>query len=503
MAGGAVNTNVQAIGPAPSRRVRIFAFSLVASLFFAWGFSYGLVDVLNKHFQTVFGITKLQSTLLQVAYFGAYLVWSLPAAQFMSRYGYKKGIYMGLCLYSVGAILFWPCAHYETYGGFVGATFVIGCGLATLEVAANSYVSVLGKTPKESAFLLNFAQSFNGVSAKGPCHLAFFLFLAKKSQEADLFAFVTFSQLASFVGPYIASHAFFTGANQNSLTSVQYVYLGVCGLGVLLMVLFAFCPLPEISEASLQEQLEMEGTASDAPLWKRPHCVLGFVTQFCYVGAQVTVASFALNYVTELKGLNISSAAGSRLFSYMQITFMVARFVSTLFLKFVDPALLLGIYGTACTVFCIAVAATGTRAGLICLFCVFFFESVIYPTTFTLATSNLGKYAKRGSSLVVMGVGGGAVFPPMQGALADQTSTHISYFIPMMGFLVVACYGFGYYINEQVKARSAKNSIDRTESGSGDSIEFTPDVDRKEDSASPSPMNDKKNPIAPVNALQY
>jgi FHS family L-fucose permease-like MFS transporter len=190
-----------------SRRQWAYAFALVTTLFFTWGFAYGLLDVLNAHFQTVFGITKLQSTLLQLAYFGAYFVWAPFAGYFMGRIGYKKGIHIGLTLYSLGAIFFWPSAKFETYGGFVGSTFVIGCGLSTLEVAANSYISVLG-TPHYAAARLNFSQGFQGV--------------------------------ASFSGPLIAARWFFTGANATSLGTVQWVYLAVAGLGVVLNVLFLY-----------------------------------------------------------------------------------------------------------------------------------------------------------------------------------------------------------------------------------------------------------------------
>lgn len=235
-------------------------------------------------------------------------------------------------------------AHFETFGGFCGATFVIGCGLATLEVAANSYVAVLGRNPKEAAFLLNFAQSFNG--------------------------------LAAFTGPLMASNLFFKGANAHSLTNVQYVYLAVAILGAIVAVAFYFCPLPEISESTLQAKLAAEGMASEKPLWKRHHTTLGFVTQLFYVGAQVATASFVLNLATECKN-PFSSEEASRLFGYMQITFMVARFVSTALLKFVEPTILLGTYGLLASALMVGVATSDTRAGVYMLFGIFFFESTM------------------------------------------------------------------------------------------------------------------------------
>ncbi|KAK4054492.1 hypothetical protein OIV83_000986 [Microbotryomycetes sp. JL201] len=413
MAGGAAPAAVVASGPAVSKRQEYFAFALVTSLFFLWGFSYGLLDVLNKHFQNFFSITKLESTCIQVAYFGAYIVYSPVAGQFISRFGYKNGIFMGLALYSIGALCFWPSAHFQKYAGFVASAFVIACGLATLEVCANSYIAVLG-SPERAGFRLNFAQSFNGVAA--------------------------------FVGPLIASKYFFSDSkdsDNHSLGSIQFVYLAVACLGATVAVLFFFAKMPEISEAAMTDMQEQQGYRDDRPLWKRKHCMLGFVTQFAYVGAQVTVASFVMNYLTDHGSYTDASAA--RMFSYMQITFMVARFASTPLLRYFDNALILAAYGAMCTIFSLVAALTGGKVGVACLFIIFFFESVCYPTTFTLATMNLGPWTKRGGALVVMGVGGGAAFPPMQGALADARGTTISYVIPFIGFLFVAVYGAGMY----------------------------------------------------------
>ncbi|SGY44260.1 BQ5605_C001g00134 [Microbotryum silenes-dioicae] len=408
MAGGGAVTGVKATGNV-TKRQEYFAFSLVTSLFFLWGFSYGLLDVLNKHFQTFFGITKLQSTLLQVAYFGAYVVYSPVCGQFISKFGYKKGIYMGLSLYCIGALGFWPSAKFEKYGGFVASAFVIACGLATLEVCANSYVTVLG-SPEQAAFRLNFSQSFNG--------------------------------LASFVGPLIASKYFFGDeATQHSLGNVQWVYLAVACLGAAVMVLFFFATLPEISEDDMNAQQAAAGYVDDRPLYKRRHTVLGFIVQWMYVGAQVTLATFVLNYLTDKH--DFTTARASQLFSFMQITFMVGRFASTPLLRFFNPATILAVYGAMCSIFTLVAALKGGKVGLASLFIVFFFESVCYPTTFTLATSNLGKWTKRGGSLVIMGVGGGAMFPPVQGAMADKTGTQLSYVIPFIGFLFVFAYGLG------------------------------------------------------------
>ncbi|KAF9474569.1 MFS general substrate transporter [Pholiota conissans] len=402
-----------------SRGRWLFAFALVTSLFFTWGFAYGLLDVLNAHFQVVFKINKTQSTLLQLAYFGAYLVWAPVAGVFMRKRGYKAGIHLGLTLYSLGAVFFWPSAKFQKYGGFVGCTFVIGCGLSTLEVAANSYIAVLG-SPKYAASRLNFSQGFQGV--------------------------------ASFAGPLIASRWFFLGANATKLDTVQWVYLAVAGLGVVLNILFYFCDLPEIEEEFILNQVAETGDAEKPTesFWRQWRCIFGFVAQTAYVGAQVGVASLAVNFMSE-QGIGISQSRASQLFSFCQMTFTFGRFVSVLILKFVDPALLLSIYGIGCCTFSLGVALASGKAGIGCLFGLFFFESICYPCIFTLATKNLGIHTKQGSGLIVMGVGGGAWYPPAQGHVADTVSTRRSYLVPFSGYVAMTFYAIGLVIDQSRK----------------------------------------------------
>merc|ERR1712093_579677 len=280
MAGGAATTGVKAAGPALSKRQEYFAFGLITSLFFLWGISYGLIDVLNSKVQRSFGISKLQSTMLQVAYFGAYLVFSVPASMFASRFGYKKGVIMGLCLYCCGALAFWPSAHYEKYFGFVISAFIIACGLATLETMANSYITVLG-TPDRAAFRLNFAQSFNGLAA--------------------------------------------------------------C-LGAAVAVLFTFAKLPEITEDNLEDEQEAAGIADPRPLWKRKHTVFGFLSQFAYVGAQVTTATFVVNLFKESPHHQLTASEAAQMLTYAQIAFMVARFAASPLTYFFNPSIVLSAF---------------------------------------------------------------------------------------------------------------------------------------------------------------
>ncbi|GAA6040190.1 hypothetical protein JCM8097_004173 [Rhodosporidiobolus ruineniae] len=409
--GGNTSSGVRAAGPPLTKFQEWFAFALVTSLFFLWGFSYSLVDVLNKKVQHSFDITLTESTAIQACYFGAYFVYSIPASMIASRWGYRVGILQGLALFIIGALLFWPAAHYAVFWPFPICAFIIASGLASLEVMANSYVTVLG-SPERAAFRLNFAQAFNG--------------------------------LATFIGPQIASHTFLKDDSKD-LTQLQWVYLGVACLGGLVFVLFAFAKLPEISESAIEEAQEEAGVVDNRPLWKRKHTVFGFITQFCYVGAQCSVAACVINYLTDNGAFKTQTA--TQMFSYMQITFMCARFLGIVIVRFVPATIALGFYGALCAGFSIMAACTSGKTGMAALFIVFVGESIVYPCIFTLGTQNLGALTKRGAGLLVMGVAGGACFPSMQASLADAKTIELSYLIPgLVGFLPIIPYAISMHI---------------------------------------------------------
>lgn len=356
MAGGGVPLAAPTLATGFLRgRALIFPLSLVISLFFLWGFSYGLLDVLNKHFQTVLGVTKLESTGLQVVYFGGgYLLFSPIAAEVMKRKGYKVTILMGLALYSLGAVMFWPTAHFSTYenryasfGGFCACTLVIACGLATLETAANSYAVVIGD-PASASARLQFCQSWNGV--------------------------------ASFIGPLIASKFFFSGKNEHSLVNVQFVYLAVACAGVAIAVLFLVAKLPEISEEMLNSST-VENFATDefgneigqGPLYKQYNMIFAFIAQFCYVGAQVTIASFFINYATE--NATFTSAQASNMLSYALITFTVGRFIATGLATIFQADFLLMVYGAIAIALNCVICAVKGNGSVGVLIAIFFLEA--------------------------------------------------------------------------------------------------------------------------------
>ncbi|KAF3039097.1 hypothetical protein E8E11_002211 [Didymella keratinophila] len=393
----------------------IIPVSLVTILFFMWGFAYGLLDVLNKHFQETLHVTAAQSSGLQAAYFGAYFIGPLTYSGWVVRkFGYRWTFITGLCIYGVGALLFWPSGVKRSFGGFCGAMFVVGSGLSTLETSANPFIATCGP-PRWMELRLNLAQAFQAIG--------------------------------SVVAPVLASFVLFKNVNNNSLQSVQWVYLGIACFVFALAVVFFFAPIPEITDADVAAQSEKTESSTgyvDKPFRRQYTLFWGVAAQFCYVGAQVAVAGFFIHYVTEVKP-SLTTADGSNLLAVAQALFAVGRFVASLMMKWIKPRFILLGFLTGCVIFIAAAIPTTGDAAIAMLCMVLFFESCIFPTIFTLSLRGLGRHTKRGASFLVASVSGGAVFPPMLGAVVDARNTRIAMAVPLGGFLIA--YSFPIYLN--------------------------------------------------------
>lgn len=381
------------------------AFALVTSLFFLWGFAISMLDGLNKKVQNVLSVSKAESTWVQVVTFGAYFLMALPAGYFMKRYGYKRGILFGLLLYAAGGFLVYPAGEAQSWPFFLIALFVLACGLAFLETAANPYASVLGP-PDTSAQRLNLAQSFNG--------------------------------LGVITGPLVGAALLFAGtANETveeGFDSIQLPYLVVGALVLGVAAIFYRTPLPEIEEAA-----DEGGKAGGSPFAFR-NLRLGVLAQFLNVGAQGCIWGLFINYATETTGITDQRAA--YLQSVGMIIFMVGRFAGTFFMRYVAPGRLLGIYSLIIAGLLTVVYAHLGTVSLYALMAFFFFQSITFPTIFALGVSGLGPLTKQGSSYLIMGIVGGAVFPPLMGYIADHYGIATSFLLPVLMFLYIAWYGF-------------------------------------------------------------
>lgn len=396
-----------------SNKSYLFPFILVTSLFFLWGFAYGLLDILNKHFQDVLEVTKRRSTLLQFAYFGAYFLMALPAGFFMNKFGYKKGILLGLVLYAIGAFLFYPAAGALSFNGFLAALFILACGLACLETAANPYVTILGKS-ETSEFRLNLSQCFNGAGSSLGAYIGGQLFLEDKTGIAN---------------------------TAKDLTIVQTTYI-VIGIVVVLIAMFFFrTPLPEIRE---DKEAGNDAAVKVKPLFSHSHFVWGIITQFFYVAAQVGVAALFINYVTEY-WQGTSSRQASSLLAIGLGLFLAGRFIGTAIMRKIKPNKLLMIYAFINMLLCLLVIAGQGEISVYALMAVFFFMSIMFPSIFALGVKDLGIHTKRASSFQIMAIVGGAIVPYVMGTVADLQSTAMAYAVPMICFAVVFYFGgWGY-----------------------------------------------------------
>ncbi|KAF9267565.1 MFS general substrate transporter [Marasmius fiardii PR-910] len=398
-------------------RETLFPLFLVTILYFLWGFAYGLLDTLNKHFQNTLGITRTRSSGLQAAYFGAYPLASLGYGNWVLRhYGYRAVFIMGLVLYGIGAFMMWPAGLKRSFGGFCGATFIIGSGLGCLETAANPYMAVTGP-PKYSELRINLAQAIQAIG--------------------------------TVVGPVLGSYVFFNKINGDSvdaLESVQWVYLAIGCFVFLLALIFYFSVIPEVTDADMSEQADVThfGQSKDdvKPFWKQYRLFHAAWAQFCYTGAQVAIAGYFINYVTEVRP-STDSALGAKFLAAAQGCFAVGRFSGSgkSLMRAIKPRIILLAYLTGTLAFCAASIDTRGNTGLSMLMITLFFESVCFPTIVALGIRGLGRHTKRGSGWIVAGVAGGACIPPILARAADNhNSTAFAMIVPTMFFASALTY---------------------------------------------------------------
>lgn len=399
----------------PSRKQYLFPLILITSLFFFWGFVHNLDPILIPHLRKAFKLTDLESSLVDFSVFIAYFVMAMPAGYLMRKWGYKTGIIVGLLLFGIGSFLFIPAADTKMYAFFLGALFVIACGLAVLETAANPYVTILGPA-KTADFRLNFSQSFNGLAAfLAPIIGAKYIFTEAGYSEAEVKAmspaaydaYVT-AEAASVKGPYTV--------------------LGI--IIILVLVLFIFTKLPDIKS----DPNEQKSKISDA--LKFTNLRWGIIAQFFYVGAQVCVLSFFVRFVGV--SANIDEKAAAVYAGFAGLAFMLGRFVGTFFMKFLPSKQLLSIYSIICILLTLVAIFGEGSVTIYALIGVSFFMSIMFPTIFSLGISGLGEHTKTGSSLIVMAIVGGAILPLFLGYISDVThSIQYGYLVPLICFAVV------------------------------------------------------------------
>ncbi|KFI55933.1 L-fucose permease [Bifidobacterium sp. UTCIF-37] len=400
----------------------IIAFALVTLLFFIWGLAMNLVSAIRDPFAVYLNLNSTESSLLQVAYFGAYFVMAIPATMVAKRFGYKGGMICGLIFFVIGAFLTIPATTSLSYGLFLFAMFVIALGAASLEANCNPYITKLGDEKGES-FRLNLAQSFNAVgSVVSPLILGMILGNTASVKRGD----------PGFDEAKIA----FMGQ-----TRMFYIVIGIILAVVLAVFVFAKLPSPPGDE----EEAASGGSAQDSSigaLLRKPWVVLGVIAEFVYVGLQtIGFSTFSTFAQQQWEGMSAGTAA--TFLAILTLMFAIGRFVTTPFMTKFHPGKILGVYMIGATILVILTAMGLGKVSVITFIALYFFMSIAYGTIFALALSQLkGAAAKTGASLITMSIVGGAIIPLIYGAITDAGGMNVMLWCTVPLFLFLVWYAF-------------------------------------------------------------
>jgi FHS family L-fucose permease-like MFS transporter len=425
----------------------IVTFILVSSLFLLWGVCNGMIDVMDKHFQTELGLSKSQSAWVQFAHYLGYFLMAIPAGLLANRLGYKGGIIAGLLMVAVGGFWFLPAAHISAlakagsgspntaFVGYLVGVCAIAAGLTFLETVANPYTTVLG--PKQyAATRINLAQSCNGIG---------WIF-----------------------GPIIGGAFFYSkdAAGKSTGSETLYIpYVVVAVVVLVLAVVFYFAYIPDIKT---KDDYHLDDSTPDVShsIWSHPHFVMAVAAQFFYVAAQAGIFSFFINYMTAetpaiptsvtsdlLKswfetGKNgviiLSDKGAANLASVGFFCFLIGRFTGAAILRKFSAHKVLGLYGLMNVIMCLLIFLKLGWLSVACVFLSYFFMSIMFPTIFALGIFGLGARAKKASAYIVMAIMGGAILPKLMGAVADKYDMSRGFIVPLFCFAFVAFYGFNW-----------------------------------------------------------
>ena len=386
------------VGEQPQQTQR-FAFIAMTCLFFFWGFITVLNDILIPFLKDSFNLNYTQAMLVQFCFFGAYFIVSPFAGKLIDKVGYQQGIVLGLLTTAVGCVLFYPSAQLNVYVLFLFAFFVLASGITILQVAANPYVAALGPD-KTAASRLNLAQAANS--------------------------------LGTTVGPIIGA-ALILGAATADASAVQGPYLILAVLLLVVAIMFRFIKLPRIASVENEEN-------SDASLWNHRSLVLGALAIFLYVGGEVSIGSFLVNYFAESSIGGLSHAEAGEMVAYYWGAAMIGRLVGAAAMNYVAPTKYLSLNALiAIVMIIVSMNSTGSLA-MWSILAVGFFNSIMFPTIFTLAVKGLGSLTSKGSGLVCQAIVGGALIPLVQGVAADMIGIQLSFIVPMLCYIYIGWY---------------------------------------------------------------
>ena len=387
-----------------------FALTALTSLFFMWGFITCLNDILIPYLKLLFDLNYTQAMLIQFCFFSAYFVVSVPAGMLVSRIGYKSGIVTGLLIAGAGCLLFLPAAQMHVYAMFLFALFVLASGITILQVAANPYVSVMGK-PETASSRLTMTQAFNS--------------------------------LGTTVAPFFGAWLIFGGMNAPepvpgavTESTVQVPYLILATSLIVLAVIFAWLKLPAMGKKDPAEALPLGGKA-----WQQRHLVLGAIGIFVYVGAEVGIGSFLAIYLSQPEIGGMTTAAASHYISWYFGGAMVGRFIGAAVMQKLNPGRVLAFNAIMAVLLLAITILSSGKLAMWSLLLVGLCNSIMFPTIFSLAIQGLKQYTSQGSGILCLAIVGGAILPLLQGILADQVGVQLAFVLPLVCYLYIAFYG--------------------------------------------------------------
>jgi len=409
MAASPITTPDAAVQPGAPTSYR-FALTALTSLFFMWGFITCLNDILIPYLKLLFELNYTQAMLIQFCFFSAYFVVSIPAGILVSRIGYKSGIVTGLLIAGAGCLLFLPAAQMHVYAMFLFALFVLASGITILQVAANPYVSVMGK-PETASSRLTMTQAFNS--------------------------------LGTTVAPFFGAWLIFGGMNAPepvpgavTESTVQVPYLILAASLIVLAVIFAWLKLPAMGKKDPAAALPLGGKA-----WQQRHLVLGAIGIFVYVGAEVGIGSFLAIYLSQPEIGGMTTAAASHYISWYFGGAMVGRFIGAAVMQKLNPGKVLAFNAVMAVLLLALTILSSGKLAMWSLLLVGLCNSIMFPTIFSLALQGLKQYTSQGSGILCLAIVGGAILPVLQGMLADQIGVQLAFVLPLVCYLYIAFYG--------------------------------------------------------------
>lgn len=414
------------VAAVPGQSSNTAAMAMVTTLFFMWGFLTCLNDILIPHLRSIFDLNYTQAMLVQFVFFSAYFVFALPAGRIVEWIGYQKTMVIGLLTAALGAFLFVPAASVPSFPFFLAAYVILAAGVTLLQVSANPYVSVLGR-PETASSRLNLTQAFNslGTTVAPKFGSLFILSAAPLAIEA----------VRKLSPPDLQAYRL------HEASSVKTPYIGIAVALVALAVAIGLFRLPKI-QATDEGSPNNEHGSHSARLRKQRHLILGVVAIFLYVGAEVAIGSFLVNYLSQGDIGNMTIQVAANYLIWYWGGAMVGRFIGSWVLQKTNPGRLLGFAALVAFVLVgLSMASFGSLA-MWSILLVGLFNSIMFPTIFTLGIAGLGPLTGEGSGLLVMAIVGGAVIPEIQGIIADKIGIHHAFILPLICYLFICYYGF-------------------------------------------------------------